>query len=182
MAEKPEVNTKKKKLTAEAKKYTEKDEPKLKRARKEEEPANELVDVINLPQAAVMKYVKEVLPDDAKNFTFSDDSQLVFQKAATVFVSYLSHFANDVAKQEKKTTVKESHVVEALETMGMAHFKAKLPLTEEKPKPEKKEKKEKPEKKEKSEKSEKSVKTKEKKEKKEKKRETCEERETICVR
>jgi len=163
MAEKPEVNTKKKKLTSEAEKSTEKEEPKTKKARKEEEPTNELVEVINLPQAAVMKYVKEVLSntDDAKNLTFSEDSQLVFQKAATVFVSYLSHFAYDVAKQEGKTTVKESHVLEALETMGMAQFKAKLPVTEEKPKPVK-------EKKEKSEKSEKSEKTKEKKEKKEK--------------
>jgi histone H3/H4 len=166
MAEKPEVNTKKKKLTAEAEKSTEKEEPKLKRARKEEEPSNELVEVLNLPQAAVMKYVKEVLSntEGGKNLTFSEDSQLVFQKAATVFVSYLSHFANDVAKQEGKTTVKESHVIEALETMGMAQFKQKLPYTEEKPK--QKEVKEKPEKKEKKDKSEKSEKSEKPKEKK----------------
>lgn len=59
MAEKVEANPKKKKLTAEAEKSTEKDEPKLKKAKKEEEPTNELIEVVNLPQAAVMKFVKE---------------------------------------------------------------------------------------------------------------------------
>lgn len=60
MAEKAEVNTKKKKLTAEAEKSTEKEEPKLKKAKKEE-PTNELTEVVNLPQAAVMKFVKEAV-------------------------------------------------------------------------------------------------------------------------
>ena len=64
-----------------------------------------------------------MLPD---NVTLSKDARIAFQRAAGIFIFYLTHCTNDIAKDRKRSTLYSSDVVSAIKELGFAEFETPL--------------------------------------------------------
>ena len=54
------------------------------------------------PQAVVNRIMKGVLPD---NVQVTKDARTAFSRASGVFIFYLTHCANDISKEKKRSTI-----------------------------------------------------------------------------
>ena len=59
------------------------------------------------PQAVVNRIMKGVLPDSVQ---VTKDARSAFSRAAGVFIFYLTHCANDISKERKRSTIYASDV------------------------------------------------------------------------
>eukprot|EP00808_Paulinella_micropora_P030864 g70852.t1 len=72
-----------------------------------------------LPQATVVKIAKKSLPEDAQ---IGKEAKVTFARAAGLFVLYLAHTANDIAKTAKRSTISAKDVLEAVEEIEFDEF------------------------------------------------------------
>ena len=72
------------------------------------------------PQACVNRVIKSVLPD---NVQITKDARAAFTRAAGVFIFYLTHCANDISREKKRSTIYASDVVSALVELEYDQFK-----------------------------------------------------------
>ena len=54
------------------------------------------------PQAVVNRVMKSVLPDSVQ---ITKDARSAFTRAAGVFIFYLTHCANDISKDKRRSTI-----------------------------------------------------------------------------
>ena len=59
------------------------------------------------PQAVVNRIMKSVLPD---NVQITKDARNAFTRASGVFIFYLTHCANDISKEKRRSTIYGSDV------------------------------------------------------------------------
>ena len=71
------------------------------------------------PQAVVNRIMKGVLPD---NVQVTKDARTAFSRASGVFIFYLTHCANDISKEKKRSTIYASDV-------SVAHLYIKHSIT-----------------------------------------------------
>ncbi|KAI8068275.1 histone-fold-containing protein, partial [Gongronella butleri] len=74
-----------------------------------------------LPKANVTRILKQSLPAGTN---LQRNAKLAVSKAGTVFISYISALANDVAKNQNHKTITSADVIKALE---IAELDALLP-------------------------------------------------------
>ena len=72
------------------------------------------------PQACVNRIVKSVLPD---NVQVTKDARNAFTRAAGVFIFYLTHCANDISRDKKRSTIYASDVLNALNELEFEQFR-----------------------------------------------------------
>ena len=72
------------------------------------------------PQACVNRVIKAVLPE---NVQITKDARNAFTRAAGVFIFYLTHCANDISREKKRSTIYASDVLNALVELEYEHFK-----------------------------------------------------------
>jgi DNA polymerase epsilon subunit 3 len=63
------------------------------------------------PLASVSRVIKSVLPD---NILMTKDARAAFVRAAGIFIFYLTHCSNDIAKENKRQTIFTVDVLNAL--------------------------------------------------------------------
>ena len=68
-------------------------------------------DDLSLPSAAVLRIVKQKLPNGVNVGT---DAKRAFAKACSLFVLYVTTLASDVSKEAKRSTVNAQDVLHAL--------------------------------------------------------------------
>ncbi|EDO37307.1 predicted protein [Nematostella vectensis] len=74
---------------------------------------------LNLPNAVVVRLVKEALPDGV---SISKEARSAIGKAASVFVLYATSCANNFALSHKRKTLQATDVISALEDMEFEQF------------------------------------------------------------
>ena len=74
---------------------------------------------LNLPNSVIARIVKDALPDGV---IISKESRAAISKAASVFVLYCTSCANNFAMQQKRKTLKDTDVLQALEDMEFEEF------------------------------------------------------------
>jgi len=74
---------------------------------------------LNLPNSVIARIIKEALPDGV---IISKESRAAISKAASVFVLYCTSCANNFALQQKRKTLKDTDVLQALEEMEFEKF------------------------------------------------------------
>ncbi|XP_071442748.1 DNA polymerase epsilon subunit 3 [Hetaerina americana] len=67
---------------------------------------------LNLPNAAVMRLVKEAIPD---GIAVGKEARNALAKAASVFILYLTSLANNLAIKNNRKTISGQDVINALE-------------------------------------------------------------------
>jgi DNA polymerase epsilon subunit 3 len=77
----------------------------------------EKIEELHLPNAIVLKLVKEALPDGVN---ISKEARAALTRAASVFVLYLTSAASTAANDKK--TIAGKHVIEALEEIEFENF------------------------------------------------------------
>lgn len=77
----------------------------------------------NLPTQAVLRCVKDALPE---GIMLKKDSKFATIKAATLFVSYATHMAQEHARNRNHKTITGTDVLGALEDMEMEGFREEL--------------------------------------------------------
>ena len=65
----------------------------------------------DLPQASINKIIKAVLPESAN---VTKDARAAFTRAATIFIFYVTHCANDFCKENKRQTIFTADILNAL--------------------------------------------------------------------
>ena len=78
---------------------------------------------LNLPNSVIARIIKEALPDGV---IISKESRSAISKAASVFVLYCTSCANNFALQQKRKTLKDVDVLQALEEMEFEEFVPQL--------------------------------------------------------
>lgn len=78
---------------------------------------------LNLPNSVIARIIKEALPDGV---IISKESRAAISKAASVFVLYCTSCANNFALQQKRKTLKDTDVLQALEEMEFEQFVPQL--------------------------------------------------------
>lgn len=78
---------------------------------------------LNLPNSVITRIIKEALPDGV---IISKESRAAISKAASVFVLYCTSCANNFALQQKRKTLKDTDVLQALEEMEFEDFVPQL--------------------------------------------------------
>ena len=76
-----------------------------------------------LPASSVLRVIKESIPD---GFHINREAKSVLSRAGAVFAVYLSAAANDAAREGKRSTMKASDVLRALEDVELPEFAAAL--------------------------------------------------------
>ncbi|CAG5111807.1 Oidioi.mRNA.OKI2018_I69.chr2.g6080.t1.cds [Oikopleura dioica] len=69
------------------------------------------VEDLSLPNAVVARIIKEALPPGS---IVAKDAKLAIAKATSLFIVYLSQTATEVASNNKRKTLKESDIIDAL--------------------------------------------------------------------
>mmetsp|Transcript_6535 Transcript_6535/g.11280 ORF Transcript_6535/g.11280 Transcript_6535/m.11280 type:complete len:121 (-) Transcript_6535:485-847(-) len=69
-----------------------------------------------LPQASISRIVRKVLSPDVQ---VGKDAKSGFSKAATVFILYITATANDLARNNKRSTITAQDVIAALQELHM---------------------------------------------------------------
>ncbi|KZF22231.1 histone-fold-containing protein [Xylona heveae TC161] len=82
------------------------------------------IEDLSLPRAMVQRLAKSVLP---ANTQIQKDAVLAISKSATVFVNYLSSYANEAAQRANKKTIMPNDVFDAIKEI---EFEAFLPRLE----------------------------------------------------
>ncbi|KAI9759089.1 MAG: hypothetical protein M4579_002606 [Chaenotheca gracillima] len=90
---------------------------------KEKEKDGVNVEELGLPRTMVQRLAKGVLPP---NTQIQKDAMLAMSKSATVFVSYLSSHANEMAMDENKKTIMLQNVYDALADLEFSDFLPRL--------------------------------------------------------
>ncbi len=72
------------------------------------------MDSLSLPLASIVKILKEALP---ANVSVSKEVKLSLQRAAALFVLYVTNTANQLAKEGKRSTITADDVMAALEEL-----------------------------------------------------------------
>ncbi|KAJ1905185.1 Sequence-specific DNA binding [Tieghemiomyces parasiticus] len=67
---------------------------------------------LDMPKTVITRVIKGVLPE---GMSVASDSRLAVTKATTVFISYISSMANDLARSKNHKTITAQHVYQALE-------------------------------------------------------------------
>ena len=78
---------------------------------------------LNLPNSVIARIIKEALPEGV---IISKESRAAISKAASVFVLYCTSCANNFALQQKRKTLKDTDVLQALEEMEFEQFVPQL--------------------------------------------------------
>ncbi|KAJ9668564.1 hypothetical protein H2201_001206 [Coniosporium apollinis] len=81
------------------------------------------VEDLSLPRTMVQRLAKGVLPP---NTSIQKDALLALSKSATVFVSYLTHQAHDLACMKDKKTIQPRDVLDAIEEAELEGFLDRL--------------------------------------------------------
>jgi len=76
-------------------------------------------DVDGLPLATIGAVAKGSIPD---GYSVSKEAKVALQRAAGVFVLYLTSAANDVCRASKRSTVSASDMLRAFEEIDMPEF------------------------------------------------------------
>jgi len=74
---------------------------------------------LNLPNAAVMRLIKDTLPDGVH---VSKEARSAIARAASVFVLYATSTANSLAQTNRKKTVSGQDVLDAIKDMEFTQF------------------------------------------------------------
>ena len=72
------------------------------------------------PQACINRVIKSVLPESVN---VTKDARNAFTRAAGVFIFYLTHCANDISKDKKRSTIYASDVLNALNDLEFDQFR-----------------------------------------------------------
>ncbi|KAI9305741.1 histone-fold-containing protein [Cunninghamella echinulata] len=81
------------------------------------------IEELELPKANVARVLKNALPQGT---ALQKNAKLAVGKAATVFISYISSLANDVAKSSNHKTITTADVFKAMETAELDSLMPKL--------------------------------------------------------
>lgn len=76
-----------------------------------------------LPASSVLRVIKESIPD---GFHINREAKSVLSRAGAVFAVYLAAAANDAARDGRRSTMKASDVLRALEDVELPEFAAAL--------------------------------------------------------
>lgn len=79
----------------------------------------EKLEDLNLPNAAILRLIKEALPEGVN---VGKDARTALGKAASVFVLYLTAAATNISKKKNKKTLGGSDVLEALVSIEFDNF------------------------------------------------------------
>ena len=71
------------------------------------------------PLASINKLVKSILPSKLQ---ITKDARSAFQRASGIFIFYLTHAANDIAKLNKRSTILPKDVIAALKELEYSEF------------------------------------------------------------
>ena len=75
------------------------------------------------PQASISRIIKNVLPP---NVMVTKDARAAFTRAASIFIFYLTHCANDFSRESKRQTIYLQDVKNALRELDFEDFEAPL--------------------------------------------------------
>lgn len=81
----------------------------------------EKLDDLNLPNAVVVRIIKESIPDN-QNAIISKEARIALGKAASVFILYLTSAATNVAKKSSRKTLAATDVIEAMSDLEFENF------------------------------------------------------------
>ena len=73
------------------------------------------------PAASINKLVKSILPSKLQ---ITKDARSAFQRASGIFIFYLTHAANDIARLNKRSTILPKDVIAALKELEYSEFVA----------------------------------------------------------
>eukprot|EP01112_Ceratiomyxa_fruticulosa_P023186 TRINITY_DN8768_c0_g1_i1.p1 TRINITY_DN8768_c0_g1~~TRINITY_DN8768_c0_g1_i1.p1 ORF type:complete len:192 (-),score=65.43 TRINITY_DN8768_c0_g1_i1:161-676(-) len=79
----------------------------------------------DLPHAVVQRILKNALPDGVQ---VQKDAKLAVEKAAKIFINYVTACANDFALHSNRRTILSKDVLSAMEELEFADFIPKLKL------------------------------------------------------
>lgn len=74
---------------------------------------------LTLPSAVVVRLIKESLPD---GISIAKEARICLNKAAAVFVLYVTSAANSVAMKNNRKTIAGQDVIQAMEDMEFEQF------------------------------------------------------------
>ena len=75
------------------------------------------------PQAAIARIIKSVLP---ANVQVTKEARAAFTRAASIFIFYLTHCANDFSREGKRQTIYLQDVKNALRELDFEDFEGPL--------------------------------------------------------
>lgn len=75
------------------------------------------------PLACISRVIKTALPD---NIMMTKDARQAFIRAAGIFIFYVTHCANDYAKENKRATINTQDMKNALKELDFKEFE--LPI------------------------------------------------------
>jgi DNA polymerase epsilon subunit 3 len=78
---------------------------------------------LNLPMSVVTRLVKDALPDGVN---LSKEARVALARSASVFVLYLTSSANLLASKDKRSTIRGTDVLKALDETDFTHFEEPL--------------------------------------------------------
>jgi len=73
------------------------------------------------PLASITKLIKAVLPS---NVQVTKEAREAFQRAAGIFIFYLTHCSNEICMESKRQTIKSEDVLAALRELDLGEFEA----------------------------------------------------------
>ena len=79
----------------------------------------EKLEDLNLPNAVVIRIIKDVLPD---GMNVAKDARTAFSKAASVFILYLTAAANIEATGSNRKTISAADVIQAVSNVELNGF------------------------------------------------------------
>ena len=75
--------------------------------------------LFDAPAASIIKIFKAALPPQ---YRMTKEAKDAFQRAASVFIFYLTHCANDICREKKRQTIKGEDIVAALKELEFDPF------------------------------------------------------------
>lgn len=79
----------------------------------------ERLEDLNLPNAVVMRIIKESLPDGV---SVGKEARAAVAKAASIFILYLTSAANTIAKKANRKTINGQDVIQAMDDIEFEQF------------------------------------------------------------
>uniref|UniRef100_A0A8D8PQ28 DNA polymerase epsilon subunit 3 n=1 Tax=Cacopsylla melanoneura TaxID=428564 RepID=A0A8D8PQ28_9HEMI len=81
----------------------------------------ESLDDLNLPSVAILRLIKEALPEDSK-LSISKDVKLAAGKATSLFILHLTTEALSIAQEKKRKVLSGPDVIEGVKQCGFEVF------------------------------------------------------------
>lgn len=74
---------------------------------------------LNIPRAAINKYVKEVIPD----VRVSNETREILSRCCNEFIHIVTSDANAICEEQQKKTIASDHLMAVFERLGWSEYK-----------------------------------------------------------